>query len=398
MKRLIYILSVLGFLFNQAQPLKEGIWNGNFVFSNVRPPFSFEVKNVDGRPPVITLLNGKDRQVINNAVIDGDSIFIPLNPFDASLRAKFSDTEMKGTWKKNYQKGKVDFQANYGGMRFEKPDISGATLANKWAIEFKPGTADKYPAVGLFEQEGTDVTGTIITEVGDFRFFEGIVEGDSIKMSSFDGVHAFMIAGVKTGEGWNGSFYFNKNYLEKWVASPDPEAAIENPFEMVTIDEIKHKPYFDLLGAGSGKNAIDVTKFAGKVVIIQVFGTWCPNSLDQTRFLVDWYKTKSDKVEIVGTTYEPNYSQEYGLKRIADYTANLGIPYDIYLGGRMNKSQPAYSFPFIEKINAFPTLVILDKNGFARYVHSYFTGPATGAYFEVFKTRLNEQIDELLAE
>ena len=118
---------------------------------------------------------------------------------------------------------------------------------------------------------------------------------------------------------------------------------------MVIIDEIKHKPYFDLLGAGSGRNAIDVSQYADKVVIIQVFGTWCPNSFDQTRFLVDWYKSKNEDVEVVASTYEPNYSKEYGLKRIADYKSNLGIPYDVYLGGQLSKAQAAFSFPFIER-------------------------------------------------
>jgi len=381
-----------------SQQPKEGIWAGEFDYSNAQPPFTFEISSQDKMPPVVTLINGVDRQILKKNVVEGDSIFISLTPFDAVLRAKFTETEMTGVWRKNYRKGDVLFSAKLDGIRFENSNKQFLSINPKWAIEFKPGTADKYAAVGLFEQVENRITGTVLTEVGDFRFFEGIVDGDSIKMSSFDGVHAFMMVGAKVDTGWKGTFYFDKNYSEEWVAVADDGASIQDPFEIISVDPHKHKPYFDLLGAGSGKNAIDVLPFEGKVVIIQAFGTWCPNSYDQTKFLVDWYKTKRDNVEVVASTYEPNYSKEYGLGRIADYTSDLAVPYDVYLGGQLSKSQAAFSFPFIDKINAFPTLIILDKQGFARYVHSYFNGPATGEYFEAFKARLEEIIDELATE
>ena len=68
------------------------------------------------------------------------------------------------------------------------------------------------------------------------------------------------------------------------------------------------------------------------------------------------------------------------------------------LGGRLSKTGAAMPFPFMERIEAFPTLVILDKSGYVRYVHSYFNGPATGEYYQAFDQRFNEIVDSLLAE
>ena len=154
-----------------------------------------------------------------------------------------------------------------------------------------------------------------------------------------------------------------------------------------------------MLGAGSGKNAIDPTKYEGKVLIIQLFGTWCPNSHDQTTYLVDWYqKNKEKDIAILASSYEANYSQEYGLERIEKYKSVNGIEYDMVLGGRLSKTAAAIPFPFMEKIEAFPTLVIVDKQGYVRYVHSYFNGPATGSYYTEFDDRFNAIIAELLAE
>ena len=46
-------------------------------------------------------------------------------------------------------------------------------------------------ALAEFEQTGDKLTGSFITPSGDYRFLEGIVTGDSLKLSTFDGSHAY---------------------------------------------------------------------------------------------------------------------------------------------------------------------------------------------------------------
>ena len=128
-------------------------------------------------------------------------------------------------------------------------------------------------------------------------------------------------------------------------------------------------------------------------------GSWCPNSLDETRYLTRWYDKNKDKdVEILAVFYEMNYSKEYGMRRIEEYVEQNDIPYPTALGGPANKGQAALAFPFISKLAAFPTLVILDKAGQARYMHTYFQGPATGEYYKEFDRRFEAIIAGLLKE
>jgi thiol-disulfide isomerase/thioredoxin len=247
--------------------------------------------------------------------------------------------------------------------------------------------------------QGNVVTGTILTGVSDYRYFEGILDGDSIKVSSFDGAHAFMILGKKVDGKWSGKMIYDDNYSEPWIAIANPNAALPDPFEVEKPEAGVHKPYYDLLSAGSGKDAIDESKYEGKVLIIQLFGTWCPNSHDETEYLVDWYRKNKDRgVSILASSYEANYSQEYGLKRLEDYRRMNNIQYDLVLGGRLSKTSAAMPFPFMDQIKAFPTLVIVDKQGYIRYVHSYFNGPATGSLYKAFDKRFNEIIEQLLLE
>lgn len=387
-------------LFTSAQMIKPGQWRGSVVYEGLQVPFLFEIGYPNGEVPEITIINGSDRRVISNAMVDGDSIVIPFDPFDVEIRARFTAMGMSGTYNKYYRDLSIPFVAEFGKPRMMKNTVRPiAPIEGRWDITLSPDTPGMSKGVGLFTQRGHIISGTIMTEVSDYRFFEGILDGDSIKLSCFDGAHAFAFMGRRNENGWSGEMIYGSGYTEPWVASYDSEAELEDPFEMVEIERGKHRPYYDLLGAGEGKYAIDPTKYEDKVLIIQLFGTWCPNSHDQTKYLVDWFNENEDKdVAILAASYEANYSQEYGLERLDKYRKVNDIPYDLVLGGRLSKTAAAMPFPFIQRIEAFPTLVIVDKQGYVRHVHSYFNGPATGDYYRSFDQRFNEIIDALIAE
>ncbi|MEP5612075.1 MAG: TlpA disulfide reductase family protein [Cyclobacteriaceae bacterium] len=400
MKHLASYLLLFGFLFGHGQSLKPGKWSGEIAYQKHKVPFQFEINSTGSDVPEIIFVNGRERRSVKNATIVGDSIFIPLDPFDVSIRAKFGAMSLSGEYVKHYRNAKMPLNASFGGVRFAKKSTkTNVTVEKRWKMTFSPDTPSMSDGVGLFTQVGDKVIGTVMSETSDYRYFEGIVDGDSLKLSSFDGAHAFMILGRKSGNSWSGEIVFDNTYAEPWSAKPDPNAELVDPFDLVKVERGTHKPYYDLLGAGSGKESIDPSKYEGKVLLIQLFGTWCPNSHDQTKYLVSWYKKNETKnIAILASSYEANYSQEYGLRRLEEYRTANSIPYDLVLGGRLSKTGAATSLPFVDRIKAFPTLVVVDKEGYVRYVHSYFNGPATGEYYKAFDEKFNQVVDELLAE
>ncbi|WP_436517252.1 peroxiredoxin family protein [Ekhidna sp. To15] len=400
MKQIVTVFLIFFSFHSFTQIIKPGQWRGVVKYDSREIPFTFEIGYPNGEVPEVTIINGQDRRVVSNTKVEGDSIIIPMDPFDVDIRARFTAMSMSGNYNKYYRDLSLPFIAEYGKSRMKKNSIRlSAPIQKRWAITFSPHTPGMSAGVGLFSQRGNIVSGTIMTQVSDYRFFEGIVDGDSIKMSCFDGAHAFAFLGKRSGDGWSGDMVYDNGYSEPWNAVYDATAELKNPFEMVEIEPGTHKPYYDLLGAGEGKDAIDPSRYEGKVLIIQLFGTWCPNSHDQTKYLVDWYKKNSNKeIAILASSFEANYSKEYGLKRLEDYREMNEIPYDLVLGGRLSKTGAAMPFPFMQRIEAFPSLVIIDKQGYVRHVHSYFNGPATGEYYRSFDRRFNEIIDALLAE
>ena len=224
-----------------AQSIAEGQWQGNIHYSNATIPFEFRIVGSSLNNDLqVVLINGSEELVINNGVISGDSIFIPMHAFDATIKARFSGDKMTGRWIKNYKDNwSMTFSAQYEKPRFEIIKIRKNVLVEPiWNMTFNPEFSVSYPSVGYFKQKGQKITGTIAAEVGDLRFFEGVVEGDSIKMSSFDGAHAFLLLGKKVKGQWQGTLVFDDGYEEPWEAFADKKASLTDPF--VVISEVEN--------------------------------------------------------------------------------------------------------------------------------------------------------------
>lgn len=384
-----------------AQTPKEGLWKGTISYSNAEIPFNFKIDYPDdSEAPLLTFINGEDHASLK-ATIRNDSLIIPMFAFDITLRMAMGEEAMEGTLIKHYKNQSYPFKGEYGLPRYSIPDEGQpVTVGERWDMDIDVGKSSEYPAVGLFEQDGNRVAGTIMTEVSDYRFFEGKVEGDKIELSIFDGVHAFLLRGSfdEASAQWIGELVLDDGYSRPFTAKRNDKAELRDPFGIVDLSGKNIRPDLEKLAA-LAEQGVKAGEYDGKVLIVQLMGTWCSNSQDQTRYLTEWLENNSDRdVEVLAVNYEANYSPEYGLQRIATYKERLDIPYEIILGGPLSKTKAAEAFPFMDQILAFPTLVFIDKDGYARYVHSYFTGPATGAYYEEFDRRFNAIVNELSRE
>ncbi|MEM1408579.1 MAG: hypothetical protein AAGG59_17480, partial [Bacteroidota bacterium] len=108
----------------RAQFPEPGQWQGMIEYEDEDVPFEFRVENEKGQP-VITIENGDEKIRIDNTTIEGDSIVIPLKPFDAWIKAKVNRHLMEGFWRKGYRSKGIPFKAHYGVPRFERGNKKG---------------------------------------------------------------------------------------------------------------------------------------------------------------------------------------------------------------------------------------------------------------------------------
>ncbi len=140
-------------------------------------------------------------------------------------------------------------------------------------------------------------------------------------------------------------------------------------------------------------------KYKNKVVVVTILGSWCPNCMDENAFLSPWYKENKDKgVEIIGLAFERKDDFEFAKEKLNRFIKRYDIDYAILFAGKADKKEASEKLPQLNAVLSFPTTFLIDKQGKVRKIHTGFTGPATGEYYDQFVKEFNSDVDQLLNE
>lgn len=382
--------------------LKPGIWRAEILQQGDYIPFNFEVAINEG-DTIIYLLNDTERLMIDDISVRNDSIVIPMHIFDIEIAAVVRGDSLVGNYHKLYANDFfLPFRAAFGqNHRFRKNDTPASqNLAGKWSINFITRSGANYPAIGEFRQEGKKVFGTFLTELGDYRFIEGQINGDQLEMSAFDGNHLFLFRAEIAGDSIRSGVFMNGKYtLEKWEGYRNPNAQLSDPESLTFLKDGYDKIAFSFPDMDGNQVSLADENYQNKVVILQIFGTWCPNCMDESKFLALWHqKHQQEDVEIIGLSYEVKDDFAYAAKRLKMVKEKLGINYDMLVAGVADKTKAAATLPMLNHILSFPTTIFIDKKGDIRRIHTGFSGPGTGVHYEDFVTEFEGFMEELLAE
>ncbi|MFK5890268.1 MAG: TlpA disulfide reductase family protein [Flavobacteriaceae bacterium] len=384
--------------------LKAGMWRGTIDIQGNPLPFNFEVLNTNNAY-IINLINGPETIPLDEVTVQGDSVFIKMHIFDIDIRAKINGDNLSGLYIKNYAKNyRLPFKAQFGVKnRFDNPK-SNDSFDGKWETVFTDSDGSSYPALGVFKKEGNLLSGTIMTETGDYRYLQGFSKDKHMEVYTFDGNHAFVFkADMQQDGSLKGHFYSGKSSDETFTAIKNPNYKLHNALELTYLKKGYDKVNFTFPGLDGKPVSLDDSKYKGKVIVLQIFGTWCPNCMDETRFYTEWYdKNKNKGVEIIGLAYENpvngKFNFDYAKARVEKMIKKFNIGYDFVLAGTSSSKEASKSLPMLNKIMSFPTSIIIDRKGKVRQIHTGFSGPATGKYYEDFVEEFNVLMAKLIAE
>lgn len=381
-------------------PIKTGVWRAVIMIQDRELPFNFEVKRDNSGGYDILLMNAAERLLLDEVSVTDDSIDVGLHIFDANIKAKIEGDSIHGLFIKNFADDyELPFSAAYGQQyRFKKTsDSPPADFSGKYQATFVH-EGDTTGAIGVFEQKGERVTGSFLTPTGDYRFLEGIADGRSLQLSTFDGNYLYLFKAVKVGdEKIQGQFFSGKTWRETWVAEKNENATLPDAESLTYLKEGHEKLTFAFPDANGKVKSLEDEKYKGKVVILQLLGTWCPNCMDETKFLAPWYDENKDRgIEIIGLAYERKDDFHYASARVKKMAAKMSVKYDILIAGTDDKEKASNTLPMLNAIVAFPTTIFIGKDGKVKKIHTGFNGPGTGIYFEQFKEEFNETVNGLL--
>lgn len=380
--------------------LLTGIWRATLTLPDGELPFNFNVYE-ENQQCKIEILNGDERITVDEIKFENDSVFIRLPVFDSEIRAKVSKEKLTGNWinysrKTNQQ---IPFEANYGKAYrfFESPAEAKIKVSGRWEVWFSPATADSNFAIGIFNQDKNNLTGTFLTPTGDYRFLYGNVMGDSILLSCFDGSHAFLFKAKVIDDKIDGMFYSGNHWKEKWIAFRNEKAELPDASSITKMKDGSDKIIFTLKDLSGKEFSFPNPDFDKKVVVIQIMGSWCPNCMDETAFLAPFYNSyKSKGFEIIGLAFEKTDDFGKAVSSVNRLKEKYKVNYPLVIAG--NRDRGSETMNMLDKIHGYPTTIFIDKKGKVRKIETGFNGPATGMYYEKFKDDFQNYIEKLLLE
>ncbi|UKJ07556.1 peroxiredoxin family protein [Solitalea lacus] len=390
---------------NGATMMQNGVWRATLkTESGKEIPFNFNLIHDKKNEPNIEIINGDERLLVDDIIIKDDSVFIKMPFFESEFVGRFEGDAIKGFWIKHLANKDVSmpFIAEPDTYwRFEKSKVKATSnVSGKWAATFADGK-DSTIAIGEFVQQDNKLTGTFLTTTGDYRYLEGIVADNDFYLSCFDGSHAYLFTGSINGDKISeGKFYAGLNHVEEWSASRDEKATLPDAYSLAKLKEGQKRLDFAYPNLNKQVISLKDPKFNNKVVIVQLLGSWCPNCMDETKFLADFYKQYKGKgVEIVGLAFERTTDFERSKKSISKFKDRFDVQYDLLVTNKTNEAeQRNEALPMLDRILGFPTTIIIDKNGEVRKIHTGFSGPGTGKHYVDFVKEFTQYINELLAE
>lgn len=408
MKNLRFLLVILLFVFScstsKTEKIKEGKWLAQLqVQDNEVLPFTFAVNYNDKNAIAIQVFNAEEVIDVDEITIKGDSITIKMPVFEGYLKGKFTATEIKGSFIKESLDRVVPFKAVFNNdvERFKVDKTSDVSVTGVWETVFSPNTNESYIAKGIFKQVDAKVTGTFRTTTGDYRYLEGIVDGDSLKLSTFDGAHAFLFTAKATDSILEGTFYSGNHFKEPFLAKRNEGYELPADTTLTYLNEGYKKLDFSFPDVNNKIVSLNDETYQNKVVIVQIMGTWCPNCLDETKFLNQFLREyKNEDLEIISLAFEYAKTKEGAFDKIKRLQDKVGVAYPILLAqyGNSSKQKAQQKLPMLNHILSYPTTILIDKKGDVRKIHTGFNGPATGEKYKEFKTDFTNTITSLLKE
>lgn len=406
---LLFILSFMSITTTFAQKSPQGVWRFVLQTEKKEIPFQIEFTQKDNEIKA-SFINGEEKLPTDKIIITGDSIKIPLYLFDTELVGKIESNKITGEWRryglaKPYQ---VPFVATPQSFRFfEKPQPK-ADFSGTWETDFlndKGESAEK--AVGIFKQNGSEITATFLTTTGDYRFLQGSVHENTAYFSTFDGSHAYLFQAELQANGEiKGEFFAGKSGYQKWKAVRNEKAKLPDANSLTFLKEGYDKLAFSFPDLNGKKISLSDEKYKGKVIIVQLLGSWCPNCMDETAFLSPFYNkmkkqtqnTNYKNLEIIGLAFERSPELEVAKTRIEKMKQRFDIQYDVLFAGTNDKQKAAEALPMLSAVLAFPTTIFIDKQGKVRKIHTGFSGKATGEHYNQFTEEFTLFVEKLLAE
>ena len=386
-----------------------GLWDAVIVANGVKVPFRFEIASngtaVDG-----FFFEG-DRKVGSTAgSFVAGVLTLEYDFLNTTLELKLMGDELVGTYRNKRANAKPQDVRMHRFAPVAIDDGSVPSLAGNWEMRRNADEVlvprDTRTWHVFLRQSGAEVSGSILRIDGDTGTLSGRWNDGRLRLSHFAGERPNLFEATLNADGTlavtlNGTAHYlvvrSGDARAKGIPEPpdptrytsvaDPTAAFQFAFPDLTGKLVSNTD----------------AQFRGRVVVLSIGGSWCPNCHDEAPFLSELYTAFHARgLEIVGLMFENDPDPKVARPRVLSFVKRYRVEYPMLIAGTTQPSPTSKTInealPQLVNFGAYPTTIFLGRDGRVRSMHAGFASPATGAEHVRLKQEMRELVKNLLAE
>ena len=393
----IIALLLTGLSTTPASPNRlTGAWRAVLDLAGGPLPFSLTIIERDGRLAG-SLCNGPSCTDLSGVTAIGDSVALEIADYDARIFITERGDSLVGTYRNVGNRGPrtIPFRASRGTWQTSK---GPPTLLGSWDATFITDLRTS-PRVFVFRNGTQGLEASLTANSGDYGLFWGRTSSDSFAVAHFDGSFVYLLTGRLDGDTLRGVFHAGLRTQTKWVAVRSTgKPHLKAPTELTRADT--SKPFTFAFPDLEGRTVTNADpRFQGKVVVIDVFGTWCPTCHDAAPALESLHRRYRDRgLEVLGIAYEVTGDSATDNRQIRRFRDKFKIPYPLLRGGLNEVEATAATLPQLTGFTAYPTTIFLGRDGKVKEVYAGFRGPATGSQHQKQLDDYDRIVERLLGK
>jgi thiol-disulfide isomerase/thioredoxin len=395
----VVIAAVIGFAASAAAQPVSGLWDATVLVNNgaLEIPFRFELSgsgsNVKG-----SFFNGDDKTTSTSGSLVNGKLSLSFDELGTKLDATLKDGRLEG----EYSRGTRGAPYPFSAKRYT-PVASGASnipsIAGLWNVQVGKSSKGEAAWQLIVRQSGGEVSAVILRIDGDTGTLTGTYRDGKFALSHFSGARPLRLELTPGADGTLAVVQNTDNPLTALRAEQASAKGLPQPSDPTRFTSVKDptEPFRFSFPDLEGKIVSNTDpRFQGKVVIVAIGGSWCPNCHDETPFLVELYKKyKKQGLEIVELSFEEE-AQIKNPVRVKAFNKRYGVEYTVLIPGEPKELND--KVPQGLNLNSFPTTFFLGRDGKVRSAHAGFAGKASGKFHTEMKEDVTALVERLLAE
>ncbi len=386
----------------------SGLWDATVVANGAEVPFRFEIaaagKTIEG-----FFFEGDQKIGSSSGAFADGVLTLDYDHLNTVLELRLDGDQLVGS----YRNKRPNAKPQDVRMRRFAPvalEAEAPSLAGTWEMRRVPSEVsaprDTRTWHVFLRQSGAEFSGSILRIDGDTGTLQGRWSRGKLVLSHFAGERPNVFEAVPNADGTlavtlNGTAHYLVVRSSEARAKGIPEPPDPTRYTTVTDPTV---PFQFAFPDATGKMVSNTDpQFQGKVVVISIGGTWCPNCHDEAPFLSELYRDFHQRgVEIVALMFENDPDLKVARPRVQAFVKRYGVQYPMLIAGGMQASPTSKTInealPQLVNFGAYPTTIFLGRDGRVRSMHAGFASPATGEEHVRLKQEIRALVERLIAE